>query len=407
MPPAAPAAGRWRPVHDALVTSDEFENQVNQLTSVGYLQGYHAAPSDRGVTVHDPDRAHDGLNLYTSGHAPEAAIMDMQGRVLHRWTYDFADLQHTEKVDLSNPFKRESTTHWRRVHLCDNGDLLAIFDSLYLIRLGSDSNLKWRSPMPGFHHHMQVAEDGVIYALVAGTTTVPGRREGMVLDSIAVLSPDGKVIRIHSLLKCFLNSSYMHMLEGFENRPELFHTNTLQLLDGTQAHVSPVFAKGRVLVSMLYLNAIAVLDLERMTVVWALDGSEDKLWNGMHEPVLLDSGRVLIFDNNWDDPGIRSESRVIEFDPFIRQIAWKYEGSSDRPFYSRTCGTNQRLPNGNTLITESDIGRAFEVTRDGDVVWEYVNPHRAGKSGELIATLLHVTRIEADSVGWLAAHGQR
>ncbi|MET7972912.1 hypothetical protein ABZW44_07445 [Streptomyces mirabilis] len=35
----------------------------------------------------------------------------------------------------------------------------------------------------------------------------------------------------------------------------------------------------------------------------------------------------------------------------------------------------QRLPNGNTFITEGSFGRLFEVAPDGDVVWEYVVPH--------------------------------
>jgi hypothetical protein len=35
---------------------------------------------------------------------------------------------------------------------------------------------------------------------------------------------------------------------------------------------------------------------------------------------------------------------------------------------------SQRLPNGNTLLCESSFGRFFEVTKDGEIVWEYVNP---------------------------------
>jgi hypothetical protein len=31
----------------------------------------------------------------------------------------------------------------------------------------------------------------------------------------------------------------------------------------------------------------------------------------------------------------------------------------------------QRLPNGNTLICEADFGRLFEVTAQGELVWEY------------------------------------
>lgn len=33
-----------------------------------------------------------------------------------------------------------------------------------------------------------------------------------------------------------------------------------------------------------------------------------------------------------------------------------------------------RLPNGNTLIMESMYGRVIEVTRDHEIVWEYISP---------------------------------
>jgi hypothetical protein len=37
----------------------------------------------------------------------------------------------------------------------------------------------------------------------------------------------------------------------------------------------------------------------------------------------------------------------------------------------------QRLPNGNTLINEGSFGRFFEVSLEGEIVWEYVNPYFA------------------------------
>ena len=43
-------------------------------------------------------------------------------------------------------------------------------------------------------------------------------------------------------------------------------------------------------------------------------------------------------------------------------------------FYSRYKSAAQRLPNGNTLITESLCGHLLEVTTDGEIVWEYINP---------------------------------
>jgi hypothetical protein len=47
---------------------------------------------------------------------------------------------------------------------------------------------------------------------------------------------------------------------------------------------------------------------------------------------------------------------------------------SDSPVYSHIGGFAERLPNWNTLITETTTGRIFEVNREGQIVWEYVNP---------------------------------
>ena len=92
---------------------------------------------------------------------------------------------------------------------------------------------------------------------------------------------------------------------------------------------------------------------------------------------------------------------MIEFDPFTQEIAWAFEGDETNGFHSETCGSNQRFPNGNTLISESDSGRAFEVTANKQVVWEFYNPARAGRDNELIATLFEVVRLPPDfPLGW-------
>ena len=75
---------------------------------------------------------------------------------------------------------------------------------------------------------------------------------------------------------------------------------------------------------------------------------------------------------------------------------WSYGGVEGRPeteFYSGTSSLADRLPNGNTLITVSESGRAIEVTPEKEVVWEFSNPKRAGENNELIATLFQVERI--------------
>src|SRR5215472_18651883 len=49
-------------------------------------------------------------------------------------------------------------------------------------------------------------------------------------------------------------------------------------------------------------------------------------------------------------------------------------------FYSPFVSSAQRLPHGITLITEGSDGRMFEVTRNHELVWEYISPYW-GKRG--------------------------
>jgi hypothetical protein len=44
-------------------------------------------------------------------------------------------------------------------------------------------------------------------------------------------------------------------------------------------------------------------------------------------------------------------------------------------FYSPFISSAQRLPNGNTLITEGSGGRIIEVTASHELVWEYISPY--------------------------------
>jgi len=62
-------------------------------------------------------------------------------------------------------------------------------------------------------------------------------------------------------------------------------------------------------------------------------------------------------------------SRVLEYDPQTQSYPWWYPAENGTPFYSRIRGMSQRLPNGNTLIVNSEGGETFEVTPDHEVVW--------------------------------------
>jgi hypothetical protein len=392
---ARPREGRWRTAGDWETRgelTDEQRAEMERLQTLGYVGGVNRAPPQVGVTVHDRARAHPGLNFYTSGHFPGAILMDMEGNVLHTWELGFADVWPGRKY----PDPADAAERWRRAYLYENGDVLAIFEGVGLIKLDRDSNLLW-SYEGGAHHDLEVMDDGTIYVLTREAHIVSriNQNQPILEDSITILDADGNELRSVSILDAFRNSVYDRTPRGMKmaNRGDITHANTLEVLDGRIADMIPAFRKGNVLVSFRKLNSIAVVDMDAEEVVWVLSG----MWLAQHQPTVLENGNILIFDNG----GNRGPSRVIEFDPVTQEIAWSYLGGRTKKFFSKSCGSNERLPNGNTLITESDNGRVFELTRDHEIVWDYRNPERAGEQLELIATIFEMVRLPADfPIGW-------
>ncbi len=389
--------GRWRmarPEHRDRMT-DAQRAEAERLRSIGYLSGSQLAPDVSGVTVFDKTRVESGVNLVLSGHRPGAALIDMDGRVLHDWSLGFLDVWPSE-VEAADD---ENAQYWRAAHLFENGDLIAVFEGLGMIKVDAGSNIIW-SRFNGAHHDLQVLDDGRICTLTRDAHIVRriNPNTPTLEDFIEILDADGNTLKRVSVLEAFENSAYsnsMHVL-GVRRIGDIFHTNSVQLLDGSLATRLPAFKEGNVLISLRKLSVVAVVDMDSEEVVWALSG----LWQAQHMPRMLAGGNMMLFDNI----GNEGRSRVIEYDPVTQSVEWVYKGETPDEFYTQMCGANHRLPNGNTLIVESDYGRAFEVTEAGEIVWEFVNPERAGKKAELIGTLFDVQRIPPGfPISWASA----
>jgi hypothetical protein len=98
---------------------------LRSLESLGYLGSEEEADGRPvGLLLHDRERAWPGLNLYTSGHAAEAVLMDMEARLLHRWSGDFHRSFPAAPPDPEA--ESRGRHHWRRVYLLADGGLIAI-----------------------------------------------------------------------------------------------------------------------------------------------------------------------------------------------------------------------------------------------------------------------------------------
>jgi len=397
-------AGNWTRLEAASLSTDlAWQEEADRLEALGYLGGSVPATDLSGVILHDNNLAVQGLNLYTSTADNHIRLMDMAGTVLHTWKLDLSELptivatlERQKDAKLTNLLLDNATTATMQKpilhpHLLPNGDLLVSYRKFGLVKLDRDSNILWQADAK-FHHDLDVTPNGDIYALAM--EILPRRISRLPwlhnetptkMDFIVHLDSEGNELKRIDVLKAFEGSSFRHVLSDMPEAGDITHSNELVYLDGSKAHLNPIYKRGNLLISCREIDAIAVIDPDLEEVVWAMRGP----WKKQHSPVLLDNGHILLFDNR----GLGDRSRVLEIDPETRTIRWTYGEQPDQKFFSWECGAVQRLPNGNTIVTESTAGRAFEVTPERQVVWEFVNPQRRGNK---IATLFRVLRLGSE-----------
>jgi hypothetical protein len=394
-----------------LVQSDS--NLVKKLTTLAYLDWVPAKATDKsGVGYHDTTRTCPGLNIYNSANLAVAQLMTNSGEVAHEWSME-----------------TRPGGAFRHIEMCANGDLVAILAikesgeiSLQLVRLDWDSNLLWT--MDGrYHHDICVAGNGDVYSLLAKDEVVSflGMPLPIVNEYIDVLSPAGKFKRripLYVLLAKYMPRkllrdvyTWLIMPKGWRLLVDLifksdhsfhqgrhtplspFHANTVEMI--TRDTVAGI-SKGDILFCVRNMDFVGVINSEETDIIFSWGPGH---LQRPHHPSLLENDNILIYDNG----PYRRFTRVVELNPVSREIVWEHKADPPNSFYSSTKGACQRLANGNTLVTNSNSGQVFEITSDGDLVWEFRNPEIVK---EKRATIYRFMRIDnEDDYPGLAAAG--
>jgi hypothetical protein len=358
--------------------------RLEQLASLPYLSG--VAPADerrRGVVEHDRERSWKGLNFFNCSDRPGAFLIDMDGAKFAEWRVPGRD------------------DDWKHAELLPSGDVLALVGDRSLIRVTADGRVRWEH-RAGVHHDLWVTEDGQVYLLARSIIRSERLHPTMPIfaDEIHVLDlENGVLLRKISILDAVLRSRFSflmpasHDLEPEEAHSTLvldvLHANHVEVFDGSLETRSPLYRRNNILVSMRNINAIGILDPAVGRFVWMWGPTNI---SQQHHPSLLDNGHILLFDNG------RSASQILELDPLSYRIVWRYAPLEG--FFSESRGSVQRLPNGNTLVTESDPGVVFEITPGGETVWRYHNPLTTPDG--LREPIWRMTRFAADDLPFLA-----
>ncbi len=336
------------------------------------------------LTVHIPKKTSPGFTLYPVVGIAKVFLLNMSGEVLHSWELD-AD----------------------RARLLPNGNLLVVHGTKWGMRVDPwkklkftvreyswDGKLIWEYKSPNrVHHDAQ--------RLPSGNTLFPARRvlspeyhalitnkkrkriEQIRTDSIYEVTPTGEItwewkaeehLDINSCGKAGCTN---------ENPADWTHINTTTLIPSNKwfDNGDKRFRPGNVLSVLRNWWQLILIDRESDEIVWEYEGDYKGGLSGGHDAYMIPkplpgAGNILAFDNGrYTHQG---ESYVLEINPLTKEVVWVYDVG--KAFHSNSAGSMQRLPNGNTLISEDLTGRTFEVTKEKEIVWEYKGNFRTARS---------------------------
>ncbi|WP_280303625.1 aryl-sulfate sulfotransferase [Nocardia neocaledoniensis] len=384
-----------------------------------------------GVTHHAPENAHDSLVLFT-GADSITRLIALDGTVVREWPHAGVPPR------LLDP----ALTGGRRgdvgVQLSESGDGRGgIYANGTVGQLDWSGEVvwEWGRQAPGGaarqNHDWQLLPNGNRLLLVTVPRVVAplGITAAVGDQGLYEVDPDGAIVwqwlaGDHLDEFGFSDTGWAALRATAARDPEdpwgYLEMNSATPLGPNRWHDADpdgVFHPDNILVSFRKANVIALIDKRSGAVAWRLGpyfdeepGAQHQRVNahkvprpvdqisGQHNPHLIPAGlpgagNLLVFDNQGGAGyppaplGIYAGSRVLEIDPTTRQIVWQYTAEdSGRPswtFFSSFVSNAQRLPNGNTLITEGMRGRLFQVTPQGEVVWEYHSPYEGyGVAGE-------------------------
>jgi uncharacterized protein (UPF0248 family) len=333
-----------------------------------------------GVRAWDPERASAGFTLFAPHFVENRTVclIDLAGTVAHTWTLPYPP-------GLSGYLTARGTLFYNG--RTPEESFLSRFPFKGGVVLEADWNGKvlWEVRHPDHHHHGILLRNGnVLLNCMGEVPDAIARRVtgGMVERNMQ----SGQYAPPHAADAGKMYSDYLAEVTPAGETVWQWHTweHLDPVTDGIAEVQAPrtLWAQGNSVAELpdgdilaSYRPTSTVIRISRKTgqIVWKLGPPTVA---GQHAPTLLASGNVLIFDNGVHrlDDSV-PYSRVIEVDPATNAIVWRYQDKPTWNFFSPRMGNAQRLPNGNTLICESSFGRFFEVTPEGETVWEYVNPY--------------------------------
>ncbi len=349
---------------------------------------------------------------------PFARLVDRSGNVLQTWTHPAA-----QPVETDDP--PSWLRGWNHVEVAPDGGLFALVPLRAVLRLDRDSRPLWTAEVPA-HHDLHSWPDGSAHVLseVPRVVEIDGQSWTVLDNEVVALDPVGRitgrwslydvlgadpdlakllaeaiatgrerylVAGPHDLATTFLltygrslspTREVLRALRSVPNRPsDVLHANTLEPLS---AHPTGRWGDGHWLLSFRELDLIAAVDLDPCRVLWWWGPGT---LSGQHQPSAQADGTVLVYDNG----RAHGYTRLLEVDPDTDCITWEH---APLGLFAAVAGGCERLSHGTVLVTDPQVGRAFEVDRAGRELWSWTVPVRDCSSRHSRASIYRFAAVD-------------
>ncbi len=398
--------------HFGFFPGPQLAGAMQQGTSLFAMgeRNVHLVPvrhAEAGVQAPQPGKIAAGLTLVTSlwddlGGIAGARLLDAKGEVLHTWPVDpetiWAEEPYTDSV--AGQFRTRGNYLHGSYLFADSGDLVVNVEFQGLVRMRADGEVVWTLNRRT-HHSIDRADDGSFWVSAArmvddqadALARFPGLATPLVEDLLLRVSADGEVLQEISMLEVLFASRYRACV-GQPASPaaasgDVLHLNDVESLPAALADEYPLFEVGDLLVSLRDLHMVLVLHPQSGEIRWM----EDSLWMRQHDPDFAGDGWITLFDNNPDefDGALRGGSKIVRIRPHTGEFEAVHPTKPGAAsFFTKVGGKQQRLANGNLLLTEAQGGRVLEVDPAGALVWEWVKEPES--DGEVVAEVMEGTR---------------
>jgi hypothetical protein len=357
-----------------------------------------------GLAFHSPAQSFKGYTLLAPIGGDCAVLLDMDGRIVHRWTMPGYRVFQARLLPTGNllvlcsdatlppapqvPFDQPPPPFAERVRRLGGG-------TTDLRELDWDGALVWEYRNETMHHDVVRQSNG--HTLVAEWVELPAElsrqvRGGvrrprekfplLISDDIVEFDPTGKeVARIHLWQ---LLDPVRDPICPLEQRWEWTHLNSMALMPN-----------GDLLFSCRNNSRVGIVERPGGKLRWKYGAPQIV---HQHHATAVGDGHVQIFDNGMHRIGLPF-SRVVEVNPADDAVVWEYTGEPPEQFFSGHISGAERQANGNVLICEGAAGRLFEVTSRGETVWEWVTPFAAVMQGRSRAWIFRAHRYAPDYPG--------